>query len=513
MKKFWQMILTVCCLAVLFAGTAYAAEIQAVMNAYTGADTVTLFVKDQQQQIDQVYIDHTAVQDFTVEDAGPMRTVVMLDNSLSIPQAYREDIKTFLKDLVAARNDGDTFTIATFAQQVNYLAQESSDYLDLKSRIEGITFENQESYFTNALYTIISDIGACEEMRYTRVIVIADGVDNEALGYTDDELYNRITDACIPVYTIGCAAEGNEENLKKMFSLSRMSNAKEYLLGETSGADILQDILGIGISKVTVTPPTESCDGSRRMIRLDYGGDYTSLQVAMPFQAAQNPTAASTPTEEPAVTAMPEPATPETALSQVQTSDESDGKGALPVDITVLVLVAIFVVLMIAAVIAVIMILKKTRVSNEEPTIDIAAIGAPEQTVAMSGPSETAILPQEEEGHPKTAVVMDTHCVKLCLQDLSDPSRTFEYPLRDKVIIGKDPAQCQITIDYDKYISSVHCRVIARDDEYFVQDGADNQPASTNGTFVDEKRVSTELPLPSGAVLKLGQVKFRVTYQ
>lgn len=511
MKKIAQIILALCCAAVFFGSTVYAAELQTVMNAYTGADSVTLFVKNQEQNIDHVYIGNDEAQEFTVEEAGPVRTVVMLDNSLSIPEEYRETIKSFLKDLVAARNDGDTFTIATFAQDITYLAEESNDYLNIKSQIEGIEFANQESYFTNTLYTVMSDIGEYEDIQYTRVIVIADGVDNEALGYTDDELYQRIEDTRVPIYTIGCAADGNEENLKKMFSLSRMSNGKDYLLSETSGTDILQDIKNdTQVSKITVVPPEKAWDGSEQMVRVTYGEDYAAVQMTMPFQAA-----AQTPVSQPESSIPEESIASEPVLSEVPAEPEPEE--TLPAKsssiLSLPVLIGAFVVLAVIAVVAVIMILKKTKVPAEQPTIDLSVIGHSNETVAAGGKSGTEILNHPEDSKGKTAVIIDTHSVKLCLQDLADPSKTFEYPMRDKVIIGKDPARCQITIDYDKYISAVHCRVVKRGAEYYVQDGADNQQPSTNGTFVDEKKVSPELPLPSGAVLKLGQVQFRVTYK
>lgn len=101
MRRFTKVLMALSCAAVLFGSTVHAAELQAVMNAYTGEDAVTLFVKNQEQNIDHVYIGNDEVQEFSVEEAGPVRTVVMLDNSLSIPEEYRETIKSFLKDLVA----------------------------------------------------------------------------------------------------------------------------------------------------------------------------------------------------------------------------------------------------------------------------------------------------------------------------------------------------------------------------------------------------------------------------
>lgn len=59
-----------------------------------------------------------------------------MDNSLSIHERYREAIRDFLEELVAARSDGDTFVIATFAEDVTYLVEESNNYLDIKAKID-----------------------------------------------------------------------------------------------------------------------------------------------------------------------------------------------------------------------------------------------------------------------------------------------------------------------------------------------------------------------------------------
>ena len=46
-----------------------------------------------------------------------------------------------------------------------------------------------------------------------------------------------------------------------------------------------------------------------------------------------------------------------------------------------------------------------------------------------------------------------------------------------------------------------------------MRDGGGDVIASTNGTFVNDKRVAPELPLPSGSILKLGQVRLKVSYK
>jgi DNA-binding winged helix-turn-helix (wHTH) protein len=73
-------------------------------------------------------------------------------------------------------------------------------------------------------------------------------------------------------------------------------------------------------------------------------------------------------------------------------------------------------------------------------------------------------------------------------------------------LIGRDPA-CQVWVDHAG-VSRRHARIhIARDTEPPVLTDLE----STNGTFVDGKRIATPTPLGDGAVIKIGSVslKFR----
>jgi len=154
MKKIVRIISVLCCITILMGNTASAAEAGAVMNAYTGSDSVVLFVKNSGKDIEHVYLGNDDAQKFTEENIGAVRTVIVLDNSLSIDKKYRDEIKDFLTELIATRKDGDTFTIATFAKDITYLVQESNDYLTIKEQIEQLEFVNQDSYFVNALYMV-----------------------------------------------------------------------------------------------------------------------------------------------------------------------------------------------------------------------------------------------------------------------------------------------------------------------------------------------------------------------
>lgn len=502
MKKLARFISAVITMTFFICSIAQGADNITVMNGYTEADSVVLFVKDPGQEIDKIYLDNEEAKSFVIEEKGPVRNVVLLDNSLSINKKYRDGIKAFLTELAAARNPGDTFTIATFAKDVTYLVQNSDDYLEIKNQIDALEFVDQESYFTNTVYTILDTIDEYEEIMYTRVIIIADGVDNEALGYTDDELSGKILAAKVPVYTLGCSSSGNGENLKKMFALSRLSGGKSYLLDDVSGADILNDISACEkLIKIHIFPKDESCDGSPKIVRVYFGEKFCSTELAMPFKAAEEPTIELAAEETEAETQ------PVLEIEPVEEEAEKE----IPV-----VLISICVILLLVIGIAVVMLKKKEKPEIED-RIDLSRIGHSADTVLAQREmaAGTEILGADPYAHVsgKTDIIVSRSSVTVILQDLSNPSKTFEYPLRDRVFVGRDAGKCQIVIDYDRYITSVHCEIIPKDNGIYVRDGGLDVTASTNGTFVNGQKAAPELPLPSGATLKLGQLRFKVTYR
>jgi hypothetical protein len=71
------------------------------------------------------------------------------------------------------------------------------------------------------------------------------------------------------------------------------------------------------------------------------------------------------------------------------------------------------------------------------------------------------------------------------------------YDLRDEQTVGR-AAGCQITLD-DTYGSQLHARVFTTDGAWYVED-----LGSTNGTYLNTKRVSGALALKRGDRIKIG---------
>ncbi|MCU1378856.1 MAG: hypothetical protein JWN29_1839 [Acidimicrobiales bacterium] len=77
------------------------------------------------------------------------------------------------------------------------------------------------------------------------------------------------------------------------------------------------------------------------------------------------------------------------------------------------------------------------------------------------------------------------------------------YALEDEVTMGR-AAGCTVTLD-DSYASQLHARVFRRDDGLHVED-----LGSTNGTYVNGKKVTAPLPINRGDRVKVGATVFEV---
>lgn len=81
--------------------------------------------------------------------------------------------------------------------------------------------------------------------------------------------------------------------------------------------------------------------------------------------------------------------------------------------------------------------------------------------------------------------------------------RGRRYPLAEELTVGR-AAGCQITLD-DTYVSQLHARIFQRDGLCYVED-----LGSTNGTYLNRKKVSGPLQCKAGDQLQVGSVVLEV---
>ena len=73
------------------------------------------------------------------------------------------------------------------------------------------------------------------------------------------------------------------------------------------------------------------------------------------------------------------------------------------------------------------------------------------------------------------------------------------YELGDELTVGR-AGGCQVALGEDNYVSQLHARVFRRDGQFYVED-----LGSTNGTYVNRKKVTAPIVIRKGDRLQIGK--------
>lgn len=468
----------------------------------------------------------TGVQSKAISELEhPIHTLILLDNSLSIPKESRETISKILDNLVGNRMQGELYTIATISDDIRYLCSAESDYLSLGSAIDDITYENQNTQLTDRVYEAVQKLYDADPTQLCRVVIISDGVDDKQIGYTRTELENLLRSCGYPIYTVGCGPNDTAERktkLENLFALSRVNRGQSWYLAETN--DTFAIAKGIceynGAQRVTAKLPDEVCDGSTRAIQVTCGGTGYSTQLKMPFVAASEP--ASSVSSAPASSAV-EPV--QDNSNQTRMLLLLAGAGVA----VVIVLVVVFVVLGRKKKADA----KKKDAPKDPPlparhgtvvvTVDDDTPGVQKTWNAEKRPAPAPVRPKPQPVPPPQPVDPGDATVRmfgrstpfgetaaagartpvLRLTDLNNAANTYEVPLDGIVTIGRS-AGCRLVLSRPS-VSHSQCDI-------FVQNGrvCITNRSATNPTCVNGHPVGTASPLPDGCVLTMGNEKMKV---
>jgi FHA domain len=83
-------------------------------------------------------------------------------------------------------------------------------------------------------------------------------------------------------------------------------------------------------------------------------------------------------------------------------------------------------------------------------------------------------------------------------------NKGMEFPLGDEVTVGR-AGGCGVLLAEDTFVSQLHARVFRRDGDLYVED-----LGSTNGTYLNKKKVSAPVPIRKGDKVQFGRTTLEV---
>lgn len=489
---------------ILYGSICQAEGTATIMEANTGETDIAIYVKNAGSDLSGITVqigtsESSRITCQSIEDSE-FETLILIDNSLSIPQNARGRISDFLQNFINAKAGNEKIAIGVFSREITYLTGYTSDYNTLINAVEAITYQNQETYITDMLYELLSrEYVTAPKDVYRRIIIIADGIDNESIGYTTDELNQLMKENTYPIYTIGCKTSKNNEELEKLFALSRLSGAGYFLLDSAEEISSIVSVLSEDkqIVKIVATPPADMMDGSRKSVKVNIQGQSVSIEMKMPQQVKQqeiseSPESTEEITEETQEETVEESSVEETTIQENE--DDLHRASALKF----IVFVIVFWVIVAIAIIVFILIrhfkkkrqmeIKKTQILMTQRELELKEALADGHAIPLSG-----------QQHPIAYII---------LTDIHSPGRSFRVPFNRDVVIGRSKTACQIVLDYDQSVSGRHCEIYTMGSKLMIKD-----LQSSNGTFINGNRIFSDTELVSGNIITLGRLEMRFEFQ
>lgn len=488
--------------------TVQAAGTFGIVETFTGERSVSLYVKEAPEGIKDASVQIgtstgtvISVQPITQQEVS-MKTLVMVDNSLSIKKEDRERVADFLQNLISDRDGREEMAITVFSEDITWMTEYTGDYSTLKQAADGIEYQDQETYLTDVLYDLITkEFSTNEEDVYHRIIIVSDGVDNKSLGYTKEELYSLLKDNPYPIYTIGCVNGKNDEELENMFALSRMTSAESFLLSEVENTLSITDSLkeDRNIVRVEVVPASEVMDGGKKAVRLSLGkGSNTSGLSADVVMPQQTQAVDEQPKSEPGQKKISdEPLEPEAPVQQ----DTDQGRIT---QTAVFIIIFCFIVVAAVIILTIRLIIRRRKDKKQFETIDDIMLNKGEAGQDPAEKTEFVMQDADGDGENTYCIWSNRNTCNVVLTDMQSTVKSFQAPMERSIIIGRKQGVCNIVLDYDKSVSNRHCEVSVKGGKFYIKD-----LQSSNGTFVNGNRVVSEIEIFSGNIIKLGRLEMK----
>ncbi len=421
-----------------------------------------------------------------------VHTIILLDNSLSVSESNRENIKSILKQYFQEIQKNETISFAVFGEELLFLIEKSQNMDEMLQVIEKLEFHDQNTYLTDYLYEVLDKIE--KDCQYTRLIIISDGVDNREVGITKDELMSRLGEISRPVYTIGHIYKDNSDELKNMFALSRVTGGQEFLIEDYEDLNQISaeihNLTNIYLVKTDI--PQNVMDGGKKNILLrvhtESGDAEVTGAVSMPFALVEDEPVLEdkkesetipepTPEPEPIQETEPEQEVEQKPIPEPIPVQEPESTGVETSKI-------IGIIVAVAAAIVLVVYQKKSKQKKKQLEANVS-------------------MPQKEPEEDVTEILDGRYL--LVLRDRDNLERIFRYPLDNHVIVGRNTDMVQIAIDYNLTVSGQHCEFYMKKHRFFIQD-----MNSANHTYLDGKIVTGETEIISGSTIRLGEVEFSV---
>lgn len=523
-KGIRRTILMIMSTFMIFGTAAYAQTDITNVGNYTNEDNISLYVRglSSEDPVEEVSCqigmdaDQTIAYEAPGEVSTASRTLVLLDNSISISEENREKIKNFLSEYAYVKPNNEQIALVEFSETLNIVSQYVTEKSAFNEVINSIEYNDQDTHLIDALYEVLKQDYLGGDDCYKQIIVIADGVDNQEIGYTRSELDEIIKEKNIPIHALGCQNKTNNEQLEDMFAIARSSQGSCFLLDELDDMTTIANSIAseANVGRFIITPQAELMDGSTKeaLITVKTGSEEVKIRqtVVMPFsQAVQDAT------DEADVEIVEEATDVSDTEPVVEPTEE---KETLIAGLTqrqwIVIIVFVVLVFAVLLILLIIMILKNNRRENEfitlpegiEPEMDLGMQkDQREKKTAWEG-----LRSVDDTGAGERTEYLWDQYHTLIMTDMDRPDKIFQIPFHGEAVVGRSATNADLILDQTyRNVSNKHCLIFMQNGKMYIRD-----LGSSFGTMVNGVQILDAVEIQSGCIVTLGvQTLMRIEFR
>ncbi len=185
-----------------------------------------------------------------------------------------------------------------------------------------------------------------------------------------------------------------------------------------------------------------------------------------------------------------------------KTSEVVETTSSFLIPIWAIVIAALVVVIVVMIVLFLIM-MKKNKAKTDLRPVQASVperqrVSNPQKRDVEESHSNLTKKLWEDENNRK-----DVKYSRLIIYDIARPEKQYKVYYGNGITIGRK--DCDINLDYDKFVSSVHCMLSCEDGVLYVED-----LKSSNGTLYKGQKISEKTPIMNMSIIKVGKTELRV---
>lgn len=382
-------------------------------------------------------------------------TLILIDTSGSVKNDMQNKIKEITAELIDEKSEKEHFAIAELGTEISFVCDYTSDRYELSKSMQNVAFDKKNTYIYSSLDNALNSI---DGSIFTKIIVFSDGLEYNNDGITYDEILKKVTDTRCPIYTIGFGR--NNDSLKKFFAFSRNSHGRSFVIDtDTNALEVCNAINETrSYTCVDIKIPADLSNGSIKYLMISGNDFQCGADVRMPVNIADGDTS-----EDETDDVFSDEDILEESYEQTAAPENNSSKYIYIIVIGVSIIV-------IAVAVSLVRKLKKTRSDKKK--------------VVLQYNDEQTII----ENDPLTLIgVNHSDDCTVCFTDANSPERSFRCALGNGIKIGRDPS-CMVVINYDGYVSRVHCFIFKQDGRFFVQNLSKTKELTINDKITVPKQ-------------------------